>query len=132
MPDLRSILTKYSIRWRDKGPNCSAGNCVIRCPYCGPEDKGEHCAIADDFSGFYCFRNPKHQGAVSYLFYKLHIPVKELGKSYKTTYVPTQVEERNYEAGKFFRPATESEEAINYLRSRGFESPVEAIKQFNL
>jgi hypothetical protein len=132
MPDLRSILTKYQIPWRDKGSNVSSQNIVIQCPYCGPEDRGQHCAIAEDFSGFYCFRNPHHQGSISYLFYKLHIPLKELGKNYKASWVVSEVEERNYEAGKFFKPASESEEAIAYLLSRGFQHPLQAIKQFNL
>ena len=132
MPDLRSILTKYGIEWRDKGANTSAGNVVVQCPWCGSEDRGQHCAIAEDFSGYYCFRNPHHHGAVRYLFYKLHIPIKELGKNYHSNWVTPETEPRNYEAGKFFKPASTSEEAIAYLQSRGFQNPIEVIKKFNL
>lgn len=84
---------------------------------------------------YFCFRHPKHQGHnLAYLFQKLKIPKNEwkglkLNPEYVRTYTK---DEKDYSLWASFTPATESQEALDYLRSRHFLDPEGAVKKFNL
>src|SRR5580692_8282022 len=131
--DIRKLFDRHRIEWRDTGPNTHKGNVNIRCPWCH-DDPSFHLAVSDHSNEFYCFRNPKHAGNnLGRVFYALKIPASEW-KDYKFT--PTErtyiADDRDYTAWKYFTPALESDEALEYLHSRLFERPEEVCQQFNL
>lgn len=132
--DLRLILDRNRIPWKDRGPNCSQGNVNIQCPFCGPSDHGNHLAIAEDGTAYYCFRNSRHAGRnLAFLFKKLSIPLNQLpdGKKYQTQRSEKK-DDRDYSAWRFFTPAHEDPEAFNYLNSRKFEWIPLISKKFDL
>lgn len=137
MLDLKRLLSKYQIFWRDKGKNVSANNFVVQCPWCQQDDHGEHLAIADDGSGYFCYRNASHGGRSLYKLLKaLKIPAFEYAGKLPTPN-PNVIEEikpdgNDYSQWKYFKQIEESQEAINYLISRGFTDPIKVAKQFNL
>lgn len=132
MVDLRSIFTRYRIEWRDRGSNVSRGNIVINCPWCGRSDTGQHLSIAEDSGFFYCFRDPRHKGKnVGHLFAKLGIPVALAGQKFEAGQ-KQEVAQKDFAEFQYFLPAESSQEAVAYLRSRLFENPVDAARQFNL
>jgi hypothetical protein len=57
------FLNARGIDYRDSGPNTSVGNVVVKCPFCGVGDEGEHMSIAINGLGWRCFRRPmEHRG----------------------------------------------------------------------
>ena len=137
MFDLRRILDRYRIVWKDKGANCSKGFVNITCPFCRL-DPSYHLQISEDGSWYHCWRNQKHSGSVSYLFKKLSIPAKELEGAvrYNRPDVgphpkpPQDLED----FGNFhsFQMGTESTEVLTYLESRDFRNPKVVCSGFNL
>ena len=133
--DIKVLLSKYRIEWRDRGKNVSEGNIVTRCPFCGTDDHGEHLSIALDLSGFYCYRKPSHAGrSLSRLFKKLNIPASEYAGKLPIVAEPAQRKEdtNNYSIWNTFEPASSSQEAMDYLINRGFSEPERVVKQFDL
>lgn len=60
--DIRSILDKLHIEWKDHGHNCSYGHVNIRCVFC-KSDPSEHLAINESTGAYYCYRGGKeHSG----------------------------------------------------------------------
>jgi hypothetical protein len=138
--NIRTILDRERIHWRDKGKNCSKGNVNISCPFCGV-DPSEHLSISEDgLRGYYCFRNPaQHSGKnISFLFQKLGIKVdKQLLEDIKkaglyVSHTPVLKDNSVYNQWRWFNPAEESQEAVDYLFDRQFLFPVEICKKFNL
>ena len=131
--NIRELLSRYHIQWIDKGPNCSKGNINITCPFCGLQDRSHHLAISETGLGYYCFRNPKHSGkSLSYLLRALKIPIGDYLDSKATPLLPPKKERKDYSEFNYFLPAAESQEALDYLSSRLFSSPLDICKRFNL
>lgn len=133
MKDLKKFLDRHRIPWKDTGPNTNRHNTNIACPFCG-NDPSYHLAISNDADEYFCFRNPKHAGTnLGRIFHALKIPSSEW-RDYKFTapervYVP---DGKDYSEFRYFLPAEESPEAIDYLYERLFERPLEICQQFNL
>lgn len=134
--NIRQILEKNGIQVWDSGKNVSRGQIGIKCPFCGPSDPSHHMVISE-LGEIYCFRNKKHGGRnLVRLFRALRIPESaydhlNLNTSSSEPRV-TESTRKDYSGWNYFQPACESEEAVEYLRSRLFERPIEAAKQFNL
>lgn len=133
--NIRSILEKHGIETFDRG-NTAKDNFSIHCPYCGTADPSHHLSISP-IGELYCFRNKKHGGRnLVRLFRTLRIPEA----SYQHLNLKERVDqprvvdvtEKDYSEWSYFQPACESAEAIDYLRSRLFERPVDVARQFNL
>lgn len=60
--DWPRFFASHNIPYRDRGANISAGNIVIKCPWCGARDHGEHLSVALNGQGFYCYRDNRHRG----------------------------------------------------------------------
>lgn len=136
--DIRSLLTKYRILWRDRGKNVSRNNIVISCPYCNKgsnQDHGEHLAINYSTGEYFCYRNPSHKGHnLAQLFQILQIPKHEyqdLHLSYKDTY-PTVREKKDYSLIRFFQKGEQDPEILGYLATRNFIHPADVCKKFKL
>jgi hypothetical protein len=137
MLDLKQLFSKYGILYRTSGKNVSANNFVIKCPFCGNDDAGEHLAISDDCASYYCYRNTSHGGRSLYKLLKaLKIPTFEYAGKLPT---PNQniIEEikpdgNDYTQWKYFKQIEENQEAIDYLLSRGFIDPLKVAKVFDL
>lgn len=131
--DLRQILDRYSIYYRDRGKNVSRGNIVVSCPWCD-EHGSEHLAISLESPEYYCFRNPRHSGgSFALLFKALNLPPDAYkGLEFKTTIRTQKHDSNNYSIFRFFQHADESQEALDYLTSRLFEDPVKVCRQFDL
>ena len=132
--NIRSILERNGIQVWDSGPNTPKGQISIHCPLCGPADPSHHMALSP-IGEIYCFRNKKHGGRnLVRLFRKLGIPTSEYEHlNINQSIVPIHHEvERHYDEWVHFKPAYESEEAIEYLKARLFTRPVDVAKQFNL
>jgi hypothetical protein len=137
MLDLKTLLKKYRINFRDAGKNVSRGNIVISCPFCNrsaDRDRGEHLAVNVASGQYYCFRNPRHaSNQIVYVLKALQIPKKE----YESVYFKEEVREykatdKDYSAFRWFENAEENEEAITYLESRLFSNPCAIAQQFDL
>lgn len=132
MLDLRRLFDKHRIFWRDHGANTSKGNINISCPFC-KNDPSMHMAIAEDGSGWYCWRNSRHQGAgLGYLFHVLKIPTEGLPKTSKQLLQPVELPNVDFSAWRGFDSAVESQDVLDYLEFRGFTQPRQVVKQFNL
>lgn len=135
--DIRSLLTKYRIQWRDRGKNVSHNNLVINCPFCSKTsnpDLGEHLAINYLTNEYFCYRNPSHKGRnLVRLFKLLNIPSHEYSDLKISTDAPqvTKVE-KDYSLMRFFQNGGENQEVISYLQSRNFLHPVEVCRRFRL
>lgn len=133
MVNIKQLLTKYRIEWRDRGPNCGKGQVNVCCPFC-TDDPSFHCAINESSGQYYCFRHTRHRGNnVSYVLKALKIPAIEyasikLEQVEQTEYVDT----RDYTEFRYFTPAEESAEALAYLEARLFSEPITVCRQFNL
>lgn len=66
------FFEQHGVAYRTRGPNISSGNMVIRCPWCGAEDSGEHLSVATNGRGFRCLRKPhEHSGGMPKLVQRL-------------------------------------------------------------
>jgi hypothetical protein len=137
MLDIRSLLTKHRIFFRDRGKNVSRGNLVISCPFCNRtynKDHGEHLMISD-VGEYYCFRNPtRHSGHNPvFLFHLLGIPSEEYKDlEFKQVERTESKNESDFSIMRFFDPAETNEEAIKYLEFRLFSDPIAVCKKFHL
>lgn len=136
MLELRKVFDKYRVVWRDRGPNTSKGNIVISCPFCNKTsnpDRGEHLGIYEASGQYYCLRNPRHKGSNAlWLFRALHIPDSEYKGQKFVEAAKTEASDKDYSAFQYFLPAEESREALDYLSSRLFSSPVDIAQKFKL
>lgn len=136
MLELRRILTKYRVTWRDRGPNTSKGNLVISCPFCNKTtnvDRGEHLAIHEQTGQYNCLRNPRHKGHDPlWLFRALHIPDSEYsGQKFKKA-ERSEADDKDYSAFQYFLNAEDNQEAKDYLTSRLFSNSDDVCKRFKL
>ena len=76
MPDLRSILTRLRIEWRDRGPNTSREHVNICCPYC--TDSHFHLSIHERSFGCRCFREGVRKDLIPTLVKISHRNVDEV------------------------------------------------------
>lgn len=60
--DWLRTLDQYRVAYSTSGKNVSKGNFVVHCPFCGPEDQGQHMSVALKGRGWRCFRRPDHKG----------------------------------------------------------------------
>lgn len=136
MIDIRRILDKYRIHWRDRGKNVSHNNLVISCVYCNKtlnKDPGEHLSINYLTGECFCYRNSHHKGFVAKIFHDLGIPRNEY-KDLQIKQVQQEVvkEDKDFALWNYFQPAEESPEAIQYLVDRLFLRPIEVCRKFKL
>jgi hypothetical protein len=134
MVNLRQLFGKHGISFADRGKNVSRGNLSLHCPWCGSSDRSNHLAISELSGEYYCYRNPKHAGSnLPYLFKALGIPASEYAHlKFENVERIWKPDGRDYSAFQYFAPAEESDEALDYLRSRLFSNPKDVCKQFNL
>ena len=137
MLDLKTLLKKYRISFRDSGRNVSRGNIVVSCPFCNKTsdpDRGEHMAINLSSGQYYCFRNPRHaSNQVFYLLRALSIPQKEYDNIYFKEEEREYLQDtRDYSEFRWFENAEEDPEAVTYLESRLFSNPCAIAQQFDL
>lgn len=130
MIDLRSLLSKARIDWKDRGSNCSANFVNIACPLCG-NDPSYHLRIHETDGWWYCLRNSAHKGrTLRFIFGKLGIaaPEGQLGTGARVEQTPKILNLPEFD--KFEDAYTE--EALYYLWDRKFMYPPETVKKFNL
>lgn len=60
--DWQRTLDQHRIAYSASGANVSRGNIVVRCPFCGSADEGQHMSINLQGKGWRCFRNHDHSG----------------------------------------------------------------------
>lgn len=137
MIDFRRLFDKYRIEWRDRGANVAKGNINISCIICNRStnpDKGFHLAIFETTGQFYCFRNPKHNGHnASYILRLLKIPPNEYRDiDFKEVVRTEKNADKDFSLIRHFQPASENQEAVEYLRERFFTQPEEAARKFKL
>ena len=133
MLDIKLLFDKYKIDFVDRGPNVGKNHININCVYC-KNDPSHHLAI-NLFSGqFYCYRNPSHAGnIIGYLLRKLEIPAHEYaGQKLEATEREVQKDTRDYSIMRYFTPAQENQEALDYLSARLFLNPKAICTQFDL
>lgn len=135
MLDIKRLLDKYRIEYREHGPNCARGHVNVSCPFC-KNDPSCHMSINLSSGQYYCFRNPRHSGnLVAYILRKLGIPQEEYAdqKLAPISSIAESVEDtRDYSAAKYFDRAEENTEALTYLDKRLFSNPAEVCRQFGL
>jgi hypothetical protein len=130
--DLRSVLSRHNVDWRDRGANTSQGWVNIQCPLCR-DDPSFHCRVDENLVGFYCLRNVRHKGSIHFLFRVLKISTKDLPVNLNNFNTPIkEVKEVDLSQQAFFRTAEESLEILNYLEFRKFSLPKQAVRKFNL
>lgn len=57
-----AILDRHRVYYRTSGPNCAQGHAVVKCPFCGSSDEGEHMGINLENGKWGCWRNILHRG----------------------------------------------------------------------
>jgi hypothetical protein len=135
--DIRSLLSRYHIHYRERGANVSRNNVVINCPLCAKTsnpDPSEHMAVSLLANEYYCYRNPKHRGRyLPRLFRALQIPEYEYQDLIFDSQTPIVSKvERDFSLIRHFLPAESNQEALDYLTSRMFSNPKAACQRFRL
>lgn len=139
MLDFKAVFDELRISWRDRGKNCSRGRVNISCPWCG-DDPSEHLSI-DEFEGrYYCWRCQEGGHSLTRLFTRLgveYFAVPALLNRHNTEVIAVtkrQVKEQSSIAKMWsrFESAADSPVCINYLRLRGFPSPLSTCRQYDL
>jgi len=140
--DWRGLLDAISVEWIDRGKNTSSGNVNIKCPWC-LDDPSKHLAIALMKEAFFCYRAPNQHSGKSFkrLLHRLGHNDTEAtrllrrfareGSTVLPSRLPTDVQEQKT-AWSRFRSAGNSQEALDYLSSRGFTSPRTLCEHFDL
>lgn len=129
--ELRKLLSRHRIEWRDKGPNCSRNFVNIQCPFC-KDDPSYHLRINENSFWWYCLRNSNHHGnSLPYLLKQYGVDVSDIPVAATTTheYVVREVDTKYQEN---FDEASLSHEVIEYLAIRKFSDPLAIIKKFDL
>jgi hypothetical protein len=63
MFEWKRFFDQHNIEYRESGANVSRGNVAIHCPFCGPQDPGQHLSVNLNLRGYRCWRNPtQHRG----------------------------------------------------------------------
>ena len=60
--DWPNFFQTHNIQYITSGPNTSAGQISIHCPWCGISDESQHLSINLAGKGFRCWRQPLHAG----------------------------------------------------------------------
>lgn len=60
--DWPNFLQTNNVHFATSGPNCSKGNLVTHCPWCGNNDEGQHLVVNLSGKGFKCWRDRSHAG----------------------------------------------------------------------
>lgn len=141
--DWRSLFDHIGVAWRDSGPNTSAGNVNIACPYCG-DDPSFHLAVSEEREAYYCWRRPRqHRGRNAvFLLYALGIPRSQaisLLNSYRSNNPQRRVlkkpppEDAEVEREwNFFKLISDQPTYLKYLHKRGFDNPEWVARAFDL
>jgi hypothetical protein len=135
----RELLNDLNVEWRDKGKNCSRGNINISCPFC-QDDPSFHLAISENKLAYFCYRNPDHAGnSTSRLFVALGLSYEDVpltinkyNSGITTTEAPKRSALLSETAWAKFENAADSAGCVNYLRQRGFPTPVATCRQYDL
>jgi hypothetical protein len=139
--DWKSLFTEIRVDWKDRGPNTSKGNTNIRCPFCGPADRGFHLAVSNEIEAYHCYRNPgNHSGRrFSSLLYQLGVPrteaIRLLNKHRQDVVAADRVPEPVAPAGgtwNSFQTAAASDTYLDYLHKRGFDHPAHTATRYEL
>lgn len=139
MINWRSLLSELRVDWSDRGPNRSAGQITIRCPWCGDADPSRHLAIDEATGQYFCFRNSRHAGkSAPYLLRGLGVN-GSLIDTYLTQYGgrSTPVKRQDDQPVRDFHwdrylPAANNPKMLQYLEERGIARPAEAARIFDL
>lgn len=139
MINWRVLLDSIRVPWRDRGANCSRGHVNITCPWCGPADPSYHLTISEENGAYFCYRVPlSHSGwSLPWLLIHLgvdHDQIDSLVEQHSDRRVPRVLvaEPAVPVAWDRFPRAGESEAALAYVRSRGYQSPRETCRRFDL
>lgn len=60
--DWLPFFEQHGIEYVEHGPNVSAGNVNIQCPFCGAGDPSHHLGVSLRGDGWGCWRDPNHRG----------------------------------------------------------------------
>lgn len=136
----RSLLDDLGVEWIDRGKNTSSGNINIACPFC-EDDPSFHLSISERKDAYYCYRNPnKHSGSsLVRLLTRLGVSYDDI-LDFRETYAsdgtfeakPTKPVSELAKRWQSFSSAVEHPKYLDYLRSRGFPTPVATCRQYDL
>lgn len=60
--NIKEFLKYNGVHYREHGTGVKKGNIVVKCPYCGDADKGEHLGIKLKTGQWGCWRDAAHRG----------------------------------------------------------------------
>lgn len=60
--NIKNFLELNGVNYREQGSGVKKGNVVVKCPYCGDADKGEHLGIRLKTGQWGCWRDAAHRG----------------------------------------------------------------------
>lgn len=135
--DWRALFDEARIAYKDRGRNCSRGNVNICCPFCR-DDVSYHLAVSEADGKYYCFRNPEHAGASPLRMLVAlglsRIDVTKLLNDHDTavTIERAALPKADRRAWDRFEPAALSQDAMDYMIQRGFDTPHATAAFFDL
>jgi hypothetical protein len=130
--DYRRLFDDLRVEYVDRGANTSRGHINIACPWCGGEDPSHHLAINEENGGYFCYRSHgQHTGySVWKLLIQMRVPrveMERLVERYSNgSQPPPRSEPPPGDTNVYwdsFGLASESQEALDYLASRGYTDP---------
>lgn len=145
--DWLRFLDSNRIAYDTRGKNVSGNHVVVSCPWCGGDDPSRHLAISLDGEGWHCWRNRQHRGRspVKLICALIHCSIAEaktiagernsiipenLAEMVQNLMHPPKVENPSLTLPAEFRPFQgqfTSKRFVQYLRSRGFPTPLEDL-----
>lgn len=146
MFDWLRFLDSNRIAYDTRGKNVSGNHVAVACPWCGGDDPSRHLAINLDGAGWRCWRNRQHRGRspVKLIIALIHCSVVEAKAiaGERNSIVPDNLVEMvqnmmqpKPENQPLIKPAEfrpfqgqyTSKRYLQYLRSRHFPDPLEAL-----
>lgn len=154
--DWPSLLSQHRVDWIDVGPNVKRGEINIKCPFCGTDDPSYHMGISPETGWWACWRNPRHRGKdpVRLATRLFGLPLAraaalldseaELYDADEWSGVATRLENRRQgtqrtreialpaESKPLPSTAAEARPFVEYIRTRGFDSPEAVCERYSL
>lgn len=143
--DWRPLLDSIRQPWKDRGPNTSAGNVNVCCPWCN-DDRGFHLTISESKEAFYCYRQPLRHSGTSLIRLLVGLGVSRdesvrllnrFSSGKRSAAAPKQSKPRKADGQAArtwarFIHACEHAGCADYLRLRGYPHPERISLRFDL
>jgi hypothetical protein len=147
--DWIALLEDHHVPYVTSGPNTKKGEVSVKCPWCGPDDPSEHLGIKLEGEAWGCHRNQQHRGKgpkklvqalLGCSFNQARLVVEQYNQADPDSLADAIFEQKEAPVKAVQRlklpaeayPIPPKGRFIDYIRSRGFDSPALVANRYGL